>query len=237
MLTNVIAVAIENKRLVKKQIAREYEMQLAKEMQRKLIPDQLPLSNRFEVAMIYEPHFEVGGDFLDVVQVDETRFLFSVADIAGKGLAAAMLMANFEAAFRVLVERTHSNDEFIQALNHAVNRITRGDSYITFFVAQFNTEKNKLKYVNAGHVAPILILNANQPLEKRQIVRLDKRCPILGFFRQLPKVGVHEIFIPCQHQAFFGLNDTVAARSAIRTEANFFTVDGGHTWREYGFNR
>ncbi|MFM2267791.1 MAG: hypothetical protein RL757_1232 [Bacteroidota bacterium] len=195
MLTNVIAVAIENKRLFKRQVRQEYEMRLAREMQRKLIPDKLPVSSHFEISTFYRPHSEVGGDFLDVVQVDEHRFLFSVADIAGKGLAAAMLMANFEAAFRVLVTRTHSNDDFIQSLNHAVNRITRGDSYITFFVAQFNSEKRKLKYVNAGHVAPVLVLHCNQPIEKREVILLDKRCAILGFFEKLPKVETYEIHL------------------------------------------
>ena len=98
--TNIIAVAIENKRLFKKQIEQERyarDMELASSVQKMLIPDHLPKSKFFEMATVYKPHFTVGGDYFDFIQYDERRLTFCIADISGKGVSAAILMANFQA--------------------------------------------------------------------------------------------------------------------------------------------
>lgn len=189
-LTNVIAVAIENKRLFKKQVRQEYEMRLAAEMQHKLIPSEFPKCASFEVAHIYMPHYEVGGDFFDVINYRPNAYLFCVADIAGKGLAAAILMANFEAALRVLVEKSHTELEFIRELNRAVNRITKGDRFITFFAAEFDDVTNELRYINAGHVPPLLLLRGGE-----ELILLDKGCTLLGAFNQLKTIEIGKILI------------------------------------------
>lgn len=189
-LTNVIAVAIENKRLFKKQVRQEHEMRLAAEMQHKLIPSEFPQCASFEAAHIYEPHYEVGGDFFDVINYRPNAYLFCVADIAGKGLAAAILMANFEAALRVLVEKSHEEFEFIRELNRAVNRITKGDRFITFFAAEFDDTTNELRYINAGHVPPLLLLRGGE-----ELILLDKGCTLLGTFNQLKKIEIGKILI------------------------------------------
>lgn len=189
-LTNIIAVAIENKRLFKKQVRQEYEMRLAAEMQQKLIPSEFPKCNSFEVSSIYKPHDEVGGDFFDVIQHRDHIYLFCVADIAGKGLAAAILMANFEAALRVLIEKSKSEFAFIKELNRAVNRITKGDRFITFFAAEFDDITKELRYLNAGHVPPLLLLRGGE-----EVIFLDKGCTLLGVFRDLGKIEIGNILI------------------------------------------
>ncbi len=189
-ITNIVAVAIENKRLFKRQLEQERlknEMELARQMQQMLIPSELPKGDRYELASIYKPHLRVGGDYFDFILFDDKKFAFCVADISGKGVAAALLMANFQAKFHDLMNKRCSLDDFVIELNQSLFRITKGEKFLTFFVAEFDTESNKLKYVNAGHNPPLLIMNGD-------VVLLDKGCTILGSFVKLPEVEVgHEV--------------------------------------------
>src|SRR5690606_13130150 len=102
-ITNIIAVAIENKRLFKRQIDQERyrkEVELASEVQKMLIPGKFPRRKNVELASIYRPHLNIGGDYYDFIETDENSFIFCIADISGKGVAAALLMANFQATLR-----------------------------------------------------------------------------------------------------------------------------------------
>ena len=188
-ITNITAVAIENKRLFKHQIEQarfNHEMQLATEMQRSLVPTELPENDFFKVSAIYQPHFGVGGDYYDCFKYREGRYMFVVADIAGKGLAAALLMANFQANLHAIIRRTTSPEDFIHQVNHAVVRITRSDKYLTLFVCDFDVETRRLRYINAGHIPPILVKNG-------QVHHMKEGCTILGFFKNLPSVEVGEL--------------------------------------------
>ncbi|RMF00862.1 MAG: serine/threonine protein phosphatase [Bacteroidetes bacterium] len=188
-ITNIVAVAIENKRLFKQQIERERlrrEMELAAEMQRMLIPRELPSKDCYQLASIYQPHFGVGGDYYDYLEFEDGKLAFCIGDISGKGVAAALLMANFQANFNTLISKRTALDEFIVALNTSVNLITRGERFITFFVAEFDRYTNVLRYVNAGHNPPVLA-SANR------LELLDIGCTILGSFRELPQVEVGEV--------------------------------------------
>jgi len=190
-VTNIVAVAIENKRLFKRQLEQERlkkEMELASEMQRMLIPAELPCGNKYEFASIYRPHLGVGGDYYDVIKFDEHRFAFCVGDISGKGVAAALLMANFQANFHSLIRKNYPLDDFIKALNESVIRITQSEKFITFFVAEYNTKTRELKYVNAGHNPPILVHN-------NEVILLRKGCTILGSFDELPRIEIGQGFI------------------------------------------
>ena len=190
-ITNITAVAIENKRMFKRQIEQErfnHEMNLAGEMQRSLVPDKLPKNDMFEVSAIYKPHFGVGGDYFDCFKYQENQYMFIVADIAGKGLSAALLMANFQANLHAIVRRATTPEEFIRQLNNAVWRVTKSERYITMFVADINTQTRRLRYVNAGHMPPILITKGETHL-------LKKGCSILGFFKSLPSLEIGEMII------------------------------------------
>lgn len=190
-ITNIIAVAIENKRLFKRQIEQERlnrEMELAKDMQEMLVPRELPVNKCYELASIYKPHFSVGGDYFDFVELGKNRFVFCLADITGKGLAAALLMSNFQANFRTLIQKEDSFESLIHELNDSVFRITKGEKFLTFFVARYDQNTNLLTYINAGHIPPVLVT-------KDQTILLKKGCTILGPFQELPflEVGSHLI--------------------------------------------
>jgi phosphoserine phosphatase RsbU/P len=180
-ITNIIAVAIENKRLFKKQIEQERyrrEMELASQVQHMLIPETLPVEEKFALSKIYKPHFNIGGDYLDYIRFDEDRFAFCIADISGKGVSAALLMANFQAMIQSLIFQYRDLETFVFALNQSVYRITKSDKYITFFVAEIDLKNKTLKYVNAGHYPPILKMNGT-------LLRLDKGCSFIGAFEKL----------------------------------------------------
>ena len=190
-ITNIVAVAIENKRLFKRQLEQErlrHEMELAKEMQLSLIPKDLPSTNIYELSSIYRPHQIVGGDYFDFIEFDDGVFTFCVGDISGKGVAAALLMANFQANFHTLIRKRMGLKTFIEEINESLLQITKGEKFITFFVAEYDTKKGKLKYNNAGHNRPILIKN-------RKIRRLDRGCTILGMFEKLPSIEMEELDI------------------------------------------
>ena len=185
-ITNIIAVAIENKRLFKRQLEQERlkrEMELASEMQRMLIPTNMPNKPGYELASIYKPHYGVGGDYFDFIEFDDGKIVFCVGDISGKGVAAALLMANFQANFHTLINKRTALDTFIRDLNTSVNLITQGERFITFFIAEYDTERQALRYVNAGHNPPVLVNDGELHL-------LNRGCTILGSFPELPEVEV-----------------------------------------------
>lgn len=187
-ITNIIAVAIENKRLFKKQLEQERmrrEMELAGEMQRMLIPKHLPSTKWYEFDCIYKPHYGVGGDYYDVISDGADKIVFCIGDISGKGVAAAILMANFQANFHTLISKSEKLDNFIIDLNKSVNLITEGDKYITFFIGEFNHKTKQLKYVNAGHSWPVVYSKGNIHL-------LKKGSTFLGSFKEIKDIEIGE---------------------------------------------
>ncbi|MBK8518954.1 MAG: SpoIIE family protein phosphatase [Saprospiraceae bacterium] len=188
-ITNIIAVAIENKRLFKKQLAQERysrEMELASQVQQMLIPEKLPVEEKFALSKIYKPHFNIGGDYLDFIRFDKDRFAFCIADISGKGVSAALLMANFQAMIQSLIFQYRDLETFVFALNQSVYRITKSDRYITFFVAEIDVKQKTLRYVNAGHYPPLLKMNGS-------VTKLDKGCSFIGAFEKLNDIKEEKI--------------------------------------------
>ena len=188
-ITNIIAVALENKRLFKQHVHQETmkrELDLASKVQRMLIPDELPQGEGYELDAIYRPHYNIGGDYFDIISYDPQRFAFCIADISGKGVAAALLMANFQANLQSLIYQYRDLETCVIALNQAVFRITKGDKYITLFIGELNLRKKTLSYINAGHFPPYLVTSG-------KIERLDKGCTVVGAFEQLPEIEMGEI--------------------------------------------
>ncbi|HAI56681.1 MAG TPA: serine/threonine protein phosphatase [Saprospirales bacterium] len=184
-ITNIIAVAIENKRLFKRQLKQERynrEMELASDVQHMLIPEEMPKSKYFQLSSIYRPHFNVGGDYLDYIQFSERKFAMCIADISGKGVAAALLMANFQAMIQSLIFQYRDLETFVFALNQSVHRITKADKFITFFIAEIDTEKRTMKYINAGHYPPLLYMDG-------KIRELNQGCTVIGAFDKLPEIN------------------------------------------------
>ena len=103
------------------------------------------------MSAVNRPYEEVGGDYYDYIRVGEHEFLICMADVSGKGIAAALLMSNFQATLRALVRNVKSLEELMEALNKTVIRNAKGEKFITCFIGKFNTQTRVLEYINAGH--------------------------------------------------------------------------------------
>lgn len=194
-ITNVIVVAIENKRLYQENLIKEAfkkELELASRMQNMLIPnvDTLPSSDRLGVATYYNPHSEVGGDYYDFLKLSATEFGFCIADVSGKGISAALLMSNFQANLRALFTSEISLENLVVRLNASVMSTANGEKFITFFVGKYNIESRKLQYINAGHNPPVL-----QSTSRSDIDYLKVGCVGLGMFDEIPVVHKGEVMI------------------------------------------
>lgn len=159
-LTNILVVAIENKRLAKegiRQAEMKKEMEVASQMQHMLFPAELPNDAQLEMDALYIAHQQIGGDYYDFVRINEQEVALCMADVSGKGVSAALLMSNFQANMRIMLQRSSSLAEFVRDLNYKVNEIAKGERFITFFVAKYNLVTKNFTYVNAGHNPPLLL--------------------------------------------------------------------------------
>ena len=136
-ITNIIVVANENKKLFKNQLEQlvmQKELKLAADMQNLLVPSQLPSNEKIEASAFYKPHKNIGGDYYDFIQISDDEMAFCISDISGKGIPAALLMANFQANLRTLITGKMPLTEFIEILNRKVGEITKSEKFITLFI-------------------------------------------------------------------------------------------------------
>lgn len=139
------------------QLARkEAEINFAHEVQKALFPRQLPRSGGLEFAAVCIPARGISGDYYDVMHLPDGRLIFAIADISGKGISAAILMANLQAVLRTLTETIRLPGDVCSRLNHHLHQVTDASKFATFFYAEWDEKSQRLSYVNAGHNAPIL---------------------------------------------------------------------------------
>ena len=182
-LSNIIIVAIENKKLARQQLREEAmrkELEIARDVQNFLFPEDLPYGIRLKIEASYLPHQSVGGDYYDYIPINKNQFLICIADVSGKGVPAAILMSNFQASLRTLVRQTSHLPEIIEELNFQILENAKGENFITFFAAIYDHQLKTLLYMNAGHNPPILIDG------KGEIMMLEEGTTVLGVFHPLP---------------------------------------------------
>ena len=145
----------------------EEELKRAREIQQMLLPSTLPQPAGAQIAGAWQPAREVGGDYFDVIQLDEKRVGICVGDVAGKGITAALLMANLQASFRAFATADASPQVVCTKLNKFLCANTAPGKFVTFFYAVLDTDGRTLTYENAGH-SPGLLLRSNGTTESLQ---------------------------------------------------------------------
>ena len=135
----------------------EREIAEAKAIQEKLLPREIPQMPGYEIATAWQSARLVGGDYFDILPLDDKTLGICIADVAGKGMPAALLMSNLQAAVRGLSSLSIAPDLLCSRLNSIVCRNTESDRFITFFYAQLEGSLRRLTYVNAGHNAPFVV--------------------------------------------------------------------------------
>src|SRR6185503_6106103 len=182
---NVIVVALENKKLFKERLEAERfqrEMELAAEVQNMLIPLKVYKDHSVEVSARYIPHQNIGGDYFDFIRLNKHEILWCIADVSGKGISAALLMANFQASLRAWAAVEDDLTNIVDRLNQSVAKKTKGERFITLFVAKYNERTRKLNFINAGHNPSILYHDG-------EAVPLKLGTTMIGAFDELPFIN------------------------------------------------
>ncbi len=159
-LGNIAISALENERLFKEAVEKkrmESEMSLALEIQKNLLPKVMPDLQGFQIDGITYPSRTVGGDYFDLIKLSENELMIAIADVSGKGVPAALLMANMQASLRLLAPLKLSLTEMILRINNLIYQNTTADKFVTFFCGILDTSLNKFRYVNAGHNPPLYL--------------------------------------------------------------------------------
>jgi sigma-B regulation protein RsbU (phosphoserine phosphatase) len=177
------AQVIENARLYeeeKKLQQMEEDLKTARNIQRSLLPKGNPSLPDIDVAGLTHAAREVGGDYYDFISIDQDRLGIVIADVSGKGMPAALLMANVQATLRAQALTYHSPKECIAKSNSLLCRSVEKGKFVTLFYGILNTKEKSLAYTNAGHCYP-LIFN-----QKGEFKELEKGGLVLGVLDDYP---------------------------------------------------
>ena len=133
------------------------ELEIAREVQQRLFPQHLPRIEGLEFAGYCRPQQGVGGDYYDFVRLGNGGLGIAVGDVAGKGIAAALMMATLQASLRgQIIKPSGEPAETIQLINTLVYEASASNRYATFFYGQYDPQSREFLYVNAGHNPPII---------------------------------------------------------------------------------
>ena len=169
-------VSIENQRLFKEALEKqklEEDLEIAHDIQKNLLPHKIPTFSNFDVVANTVFSKQVGGDYYDVITLDKNNFCIAIADVSGKGVSAALMMANLQAFLKTICKQGMKIDEATGLINDLISENTTEGKFITFFWAIIENDSRQMLYVNAGHNPPLLI-------RKGKIIKLNKGGIILG---------------------------------------------------------
>ena len=153
------AVAVERARLTRELLERrhlEKELAIARDIQLSFLPKQAPVVPRFEIAGTTQTHDEVGGDYYDFIPVSESRLGLAIADVSGKGIPAALIMAGFRMSLLAEIRNEFAIRAVMRKVNSLVYESTDRDKFVTAFYGVLDHQNRVLTFSNAGHNPPIL---------------------------------------------------------------------------------
>jgi serine phosphatase RsbU (regulator of sigma subunit) len=156
-----------------------HELEIAKNVQSRLFPQTLPPLNTLEYAGVCIQARQVGGDYYDFLDLGQNRLGFVIADISGKGIAAALLMANLQANLRSLCAiARHQPDHLLRSVNQLFCENTTDGAFATLFFGEYDDATRVLRFANCGHLPALLIRSDNT------ITRLEATATVLGIFKK-----------------------------------------------------
>ncbi|HWP82561.1 MAG TPA: GAF domain-containing SpoIIE family protein phosphatase [Bacteroidota bacterium] len=162
-----VTIAIENSKLIVRSIERErlqQEMMVAQQMQRRLLPQSLPVYENVEIAAISEPSLEVGGDYFDFVRIDDEKLGVVVGDVSGKGVSAAFYMAEVKGIFQSLSKVYPMPKEMLIHANETLLGSLERKAFISMVYGIIDTKRGILYYSRAGHCPPIYLSDGTSEL-------------------------------------------------------------------------
>lgn len=163
------SVSIENSRLLEESIEKERlekELDVAREIQRKILPAKNPVYENLEISSVFIPAFEVGGDYYDFFNLDKNKLAFVIADVSGKGISAAFVMAELKGIFHSLSKTFESPKEILIRANQILKGTLDRKSFVSAAYGVIDFKEKTLKIARAGH-CPILLLRNNKSEDLR----------------------------------------------------------------------
>lgn len=199
-LGNLAFVSLQNSYLVSQQIEKqrlEEEMRLAREIQERLQPKNLPEIEGLDTACLALPSRHVAGDYFDGIKLSDKRLLVAIADVTGKGVPASLLMSNLQACLHVLVPMDVTLEEAAAQINRVITQNTGSDKFITYFHGIYDGANRSFEYVNAGHNPPTIV-RTNGDIEL-----LEEGGLLLGVIKDAPYVRGSTSIMPGDVLALF----------------------------------
>ncbi|MDZ7771152.1 MAG: PP2C family protein-serine/threonine phosphatase [Balneolaceae bacterium] len=168
-LGNLALLSIQKTYLLEERIEKERleeELGIAKSIQQGLLPDPIPSCESLDIAAANISSHQVGGDYYDILETPGDELLFAIGDVTGKGIPAALLMANLQAMLHVLLPVDITLSEASGRVNDIIFSNTPSDKFITFFWGAIDPESRRLRYVNAGHNPPVWLRSGAGEVEE-----------------------------------------------------------------------
>ncbi|HZS25671.1 MAG TPA: GAF domain-containing SpoIIE family protein phosphatase [Candidatus Angelobacter sp.] len=181
-LSGHMAMALENAQLHRDTLEKqrmERELSLARSIQQRLLPDAPPVVPGYDIAILSDFCFDVAADYYDFINLGPQSLLLVSAEVEGKGVSSALIMANLQATLRALVMHLHSLEVLAFSLNEMLYTYTRAGKHLSVFLGLVDTRRNILQYVNAGHVPPILVKGTTG-----EVKLLEEGGTVIGLFPQ-----------------------------------------------------
>lgn len=160
-ISQLLSTAISNAKLdgMRRDAERvQRQVRLAADVQKRMLPGDVPRLSGFDIAARYVPSAELGGDFYDFISLNGNLGI-ALGDVVGKGVAASLLMASVRASLRAYAQDLYNIDEIIRRVNVALSRDTLDNEFATLFYGVLDPVSKRLTYCNAGHEAPLLLRN------------------------------------------------------------------------------
>ncbi len=161
----------------------ERELQIARKIQKRMLPDKMSEWGNFEIEAINISSYEVGGDLYDFIEKEDELYI-TIGDVSGKGLSAAFIMASSQASIRAILSYSRTSlEEIIKKINKVLLSITKTEMYMSFIILKFKKGSNRVEYYNAGHL-PAILYNKNGKFKE-----LHEGSYILGLFDKIEGKG------------------------------------------------
>jgi sigma-B regulation protein RsbU (phosphoserine phosphatase) len=199
-ISDHVALALENAQLHREMVHKqrmERDLALARSIQMGLLPEAPPKLPGFDIAVSNRMSLEAGGDYYDFIQLAPDTMLTVVADVEGKGVGSAMVMANLQATLHALIAHLHSLERLVESLNDMMLADTRGQKYMTMFVTLLDQPHRTLHYVNAGHVPPAVVRSNGTVDYLREGGMVVGMFPSVKFDRGHVRLESGDIFVAC----------------------------------------
>ena len=181
-LSGHMAMALENAQLHRDSMEKqrlERELSLARSIQQRLLPEAPPVVPGYDIAVLRDFCFDVAADYYDFINLGPQSLLLVSAEVEGKGVSSALIMANLQATLRALMMHLHSLEVLAFSLNEMLYTYTRAGKHLSVFLGLIDTRRNVLQYVNAGHVPPILVKGSSG-----EVKLLEEGGTVIGLFPQ-----------------------------------------------------